>query len=59
MTNKQKELLVFSEKIQQGAQKAVRKLVEARAASGKSLVIGDKNGNVKIVPAKELLSAMK
>lgn len=59
MTTKQKELLVFSEKIQQGAQKAVRKLVEASAASNKTLVIGDKDGNAKIVPAKELLSAMK
>lgn len=59
MTSKQKELLTFSEKIQKGAQKAVRKLVETRAASNKNLVIGDKDGNVKIVPAKDLLSSMK
>ncbi|NML41649.1 hypothetical protein HHL17_30975 [Chitinophaga sp. G-6-1-13] len=58
MTSKQKELLTFSEKIQKGAQKAVRKLVEIRAATNKDLVIGDKDGNVSIVPAKDLLSSM-
>ncbi len=59
MTSKQKQLLTFSEKIQKGMQKAVRKLVESRAATNKSLVIGDKDGNVEIVPAKDLLSSMQ
>ncbi|RBL88643.1 hypothetical protein [Chitinophaga flava] len=59
MTNKQKELLAFSEKIQQGVQKAVRKLVEARAASNKDLVIGDLKGHAHRVPAKDLLRSSK
>ncbi|NLR66035.1 hypothetical protein HGH92_17140 [Chitinophaga varians] len=59
MTSKQKELLTFSEKIQKGAQKAVRKLVEARAANNKTLVIGDKEGNASTVAARDLLSSMK
>lgn len=58
MTSKQKELLTFSEKIQKGVQKAVRKLVETRAATNKTLVIGDKDGNARIVPAKDLLALM-
>ena len=45
----------LSEKILQGMTEASRKLVEERAAAGGSLVISE-NGEVKRVPAKELLS---
>lgn len=45
----------LSNKILQGIRDAVRKLVEKSAANNESLVIGDKDGNVKRVPAKELL----
>lgn len=48
----------FSNKILQGIRLAVRKLVERSAANNESLVIGDKDGNVKIVPAKELLETL-
>ncbi|MBO9566301.1 MAG: hypothetical protein J7621_26240 [Niastella sp.] len=48
----------LSEKILQGIRKAVRKLVETSAANDESLVIGDKDGNIKTVPAKELLKTL-
>jgi len=35
--------------------KALKKLAESSAARNKELVVGDKYGNVKRVPAKELL----
>lgn len=49
----------FAEMIIQGVRKAVRKLVEERAAKGQSLVIGDMDGTIKKVPAKELLEELK
>jgi hypothetical protein len=55
MDNNKSELDELSDKILQGMTEASRKLVEESAASGRSLVISE-NGEVKKVPAKELLS---
>ncbi|NRF40320.1 hypothetical protein [Pedobacter foliorum] len=41
-----------------GVNKALRKLAESSAANNESLIIGDKDGNVKSVPAKELLKSL-
>jgi hypothetical protein len=49
----------FSARILGGVRKAVRQLVEQSAAKNESLVIGDKEGNVKSVPAKELLKTLR
>jgi hypothetical protein len=49
------ELDELSDKILQGMAEASRKLVEKSAANGRSLVISE-DGEVKRVPAKELLS---
>ena len=48
------ELDELSDKIMQGMTEASRKLVERSAANGRSLVISE-NGEVKKVPAKDLL----
>lgn len=52
------ELDEFSNKIISGVNKALRKLVETSAANNESLVISDGEGNVKSVPAKELLKTL-
>ena len=49
------ELDELSDKIMQGMTEASRKLVEKSAANGRSLVISE-NGEVKRIPAKDLLS---
>jgi len=48
----------FTEKVMIGLKKALRKLAEDAASKNESLVVGDKDGNVKSVPAKELLKAL-
>lgn len=45
-------------KIIVSVRKAVRKLVETAAANNESLVIGEKDGSFRSVPAKELLEKM-
>jgi hypothetical protein len=45
----------LSEKVLKGVQKAVSDLIEANAAKGKDMVIGNEDGSFKIVPAKDLL----
>jgi predicted ABC-type ATPase len=45
----------FSEKILEGLRKAVKKLVETSAKNDEELVIRDKDGIIKSVPAKDLL----
>jgi len=49
----------LSEKILQGLKIALRKLVERKAAQNESLVIGDKDGTIKTVPAKDLLETLE
>jgi len=45
----------LSEKVLKGLKKALRELVETSAANNQELVVGDKHGNFKSVPAKDLL----
>lgn len=46
----------LSEKVLGGVQKAVSNLIQANAEKGQDMVIGNKDGSFKIVPAKDLLS---
>jgi len=48
----------FSDKVMVGLKIALRKMAEEAALNDESLVIGDKEGNVKWVPAKELLKTL-
>lgn len=48
----------FTEKVMVGLKKALRKLAEEAALNNESLIIGDKDGNVKSIPAKELLKGI-
>jgi hypothetical protein len=48
----------LSEKILEGAREAMRKLIKKRAANNGSLVIRDKDGEIREVPAKELLETL-
>lgn len=54
-----KEHKDLSEKIKLGVELAMRKLVETRAANNENLIVGDKDGNIKSIPAKELLNKTK
>lgn len=45
----------LSEKILAGMKKAIKKLVETSAKNDEELVIGDKDGTIRSVPAKDLL----
>lgn len=45
----------FSEKFMLGLNLAIKRLIEKSALNNDTLVISDKLGNVKEVPAKELL----
>jgi hypothetical protein len=55
MVNEKTEISELSEKVLTGLRKALRRLIENSAANNESLVIADKDGNIKTVPAKELL----
>ena len=57
MSNKDRTQL--PEKVLTGLRKALRKLVESGADNNESLVIADKDGNIKTVPAKELLPLVR
>lgn len=45
----------FSDKVMFGLNIAIRKMAEEAALHDESLVIGDIDGNVKWIPAKDLL----
>ena len=55
MENKNINLDEFSEKILEGMKIAIKKLVETSAKNDEELVIRDKDGKIKSVPAKDLL----
>jgi hypothetical protein len=59
VTNNQVHISPLSEKIIQGIRKAVKKLVEDSAANNETLVIGDEEGKIKTVPARELLDSVQ
>jgi hypothetical protein len=48
----------FAAKVLEGMKRANRKLVETAAANDESLIIGDKDGSFKAIPAKELLKTL-
>lgn len=52
---KQRELDELGKKVLTGMKRAIRKLVETSAANNRELVIGDKDGSIRSIPAKELL----
>lgn len=58
MENKNANFAELSERLLQGIRKALRKLVETSAANGESLVIGDQDGKIKTIPAKDLLETL-
>jgi hypothetical protein len=58
MNRRRTDISELSEKVLEGLKKAFRKLVETSAASNEELVVGDKNGNFKSVPAKDLLKGL-
>lgn len=58
MINSKTDINELSAKVLVGVQRALRKLVEKSAANNESLIIGDKDGNVKSVQAKELLKTL-
>jgi hypothetical protein len=55
MSSERLNVSELSEKVLKGLKKALRKLFETRAANNQELVVGDKYGNFKSVPAKDLL----
>ena len=57
-TNYLDQNATFTDKVMVGLKKALRKLAEEAALNDESLVIGDIEGNVKSVPAKELLKTL-
>jgi 20S proteasome alpha/beta subunit len=59
MEDKKLSLDELSEKVLEGMRKAIRKMVEKKAANNGSLVIGDNKGGFKEVPAKELLQTLE
>lgn len=59
MDSKRMDITELSEKILQGLKLALHKLAERRAANNESLVIGEKDGTIKTVPAKELLKTLQ
>ena len=58
MNDKKIELDSFTKSILDGINRAIRKLVEEKAANNENLIVADKNRNPISVPAKELLKSM-
>jgi hypothetical protein len=58
MENKKTDVNELAEKVLEGMKKAIKKLVETKAKNDQDLVIGDKDGNVRTVPAKDLLNTV-
>jgi hypothetical protein len=52
------EISELSGKILDGLTKALYKMAEKAAANNENLIIGNKDGSVKSVPAKELLKTL-
>ena len=59
MENKKTDVNELAEKVLEGMKKALKKLVENKAKNDQDLVIGDKDGNVRSVPAKDLLNTVQ
>jgi hypothetical protein len=59
MENKKTDIDELSEKVLQGMKIALKELVETSARNNEELVIGDKDGNIMDVPAKDLLPSVE
>ncbi|HEY1200762.1 MAG TPA: hypothetical protein VGE79_07265 [Niastella sp.] len=59
MENKKTDIDELSEKVLRGMQIALKELVETSARNNEELVIGDKDGNIMDVPAKDLLPTVE
>ncbi|HEY1164348.1 MAG TPA: hypothetical protein VGE90_04255 [Chitinophaga sp.] len=59
MENKETNIHELSEKVIQGMKIALRRLVREKAKNNEQLVIGDKEGNITRVPAKDLLPSVE
>jgi hypothetical protein len=55
MEDKVIDINELSEKVLEGTKQAFKKLVETSAKNNEELVIRDKDGKIKSVPAKDLL----
>ncbi len=55
MANNPTNISELSEKVLKGVEIAIRKLVHENAALDKMMVIRDADGNIKDVPAKDIL----
>jgi hypothetical protein len=55
MENEIIDINELSEKVMEGMEKAIKNLVESSALKNEELIIRDKDGNIKSVPAKDLL----
>ena len=58
MENKKTDVNELAEKVLEGMKKALKKLVETKAKNDQDLVIGDKDGNIRTIPAKDLLNTV-
>lgn len=58
MEGKKTDINELAEKVLQGVAKAVKQLVEHSAKNNEELIVGDKNGNIKSIPAKDLLNSI-
>ncbi|WP_249219825.1 zeta toxin family protein [Chitinophaga sp. HK235] len=59
INSKKREFEKLSDKVMKGMKIALRRLVEKSAANNEELVIGDKNGQIKVVQANDLLSSVQ
>jgi hypothetical protein len=55
MEDKKTDINELSEKVLEGMKMALKKLVETSAIKNEDLVIGDKDGKIRTIPAKDLL----
>jgi hypothetical protein len=59
MESKKTDINELAEKVLEGMKKALKKLVETKAKNNQDLIIGDKDGNIKSVPAKDFLHTVQ
>jgi hypothetical protein len=58
MESKKTDVNELATKVLEGMKAAIKKLVETKAKNNQDLVIGDKDGNIRNVPAKDLLNTV-
>lgn len=53
-----KDILEFSQKLQQGLDLAERRMLEEKALRGQDIVVCDDNGVIQRIPAKKAIEAL-